>query len=79
MRFGKDGVTDSAIKALQDAFNTRELLKVRVLEGAPDAARDLVNRLTERIPGLQVVKVIGRVLVVYRPHPENPKIQLPAS
>jgi RNA-binding protein len=77
LQIGKEGLTDAASRSLRDAFNTRELLKAKVLENAPEAAREIAATLAERIEGAQVVQVIGRTVVLYRPHPNKPEIQLP--
>jgi RNA-binding protein len=76
-QIGKEGVTDSAIGAVQDAFNTRELLKVKVQEAAPLSAREAGALLTERLDNVQHVQTIGRTVVLYREHPEKPEIRLP--
>jgi RNA-binding protein len=73
---GKEGVGEAAIRAVADAFNTRELLKVRVQEAAPLTAREAGALLAERIPGVHHVQTIGRTVVLYRPHPEKPEIKL---
>lgn len=70
-------MTDGAVQSVREALNTRELLKVKVLDGAPAGAREMGEALVERIPGAQLVQVIGRTVVVYRPHPERPEIRLP--
>ncbi len=74
---GADGAGDAFTQALLEALNTRELLKVRVLENAPANARSTAADLEGRLPGVHVVQVIGRTLVVYRPSPEEPGIELP--
>jgi RNA-binding protein len=58
-------------------LNTRELLKIRVLETAPADAPELGEQLVARIDGAHLVQVIGRMLVIYRRHPEKPEIRLP--
>jgi RNA-binding protein len=73
---GKEGVTDAAVDALTLAFNTRELLKVKVSEAAPVSARDAGDALAERIDGAHHVQTIGRTVILYRPA-ENPEIELP--
>ena len=77
MQIGKEGVSDSAVAALEEAFNTRELLKVKVQETAPLPARDVGELLAARVSGVQVVQTIGRTVVLFRPHPERPEIRLP--
>ena len=45
---GKEGVTDAAVRALQQTFDTHELVKVRVLEAAPESAKDTAHALAGR-------------------------------
>lgn len=73
---GAEGTTDAVLGAIEDALSNRELIKVKVLQGSadsPDAAADRIGRLDD----IRVVQVIGRTLVLYRPHPESPEIRLP--
>jgi RNA-binding protein len=74
---GADGVSDAFLANLEDAFNTRELLKVKVQEGAPVEVRAVADEIVARIPGVQVPQVIGRTVVLYRPDPDDPEIRLP--
>lgn len=76
---GKEGITDAAVRGLEEALNTRELLKVKVLEASPMDVRDAGNALAERVDGAVLVQTIGRVAVVYRPDPEEPEIRLPEA
>lgn len=69
LHVGKEGVTEAAVGAVQEAFNTRELLKVKVQEAAPVTARDAGALFAERIPGAHHVQTIGRTVVLYRPGP----------
>jgi RNA-binding protein len=70
-------VSEAFMAALEDALNTRELLKVKVLEAAPLDARAAADRISQERPELHIAQVIGRTIVVYRPAPENPRITLP--
>ena len=76
---GKEGITDAGLNAISDAFSTRELVKVKVQEAAPISAREAGSVLTERMPDVEHVQTIGRTVVLYRPHPEKPEIQLPRA
>lgn len=76
LHIGKEGVGDTAIQAVREALNTRELLKVKVQESSPMPARDAGALLAERIEGAAHVQTIGRTVVMYRPHPESPQIEL---
>ncbi|MEK9508879.1 YhbY family RNA-binding protein [Gemmatimonadota bacterium Y43] len=77
VHIGTAGLTDAAIQSLLDAFNTRELLKVRVQEGAPDDAWETADRIVERLDGVSVAQTIGKVMVLYRPFPDGPELKLP--
>jgi RNA-binding protein len=79
LQVGKEGVTEEVAASVADAFQNRELLKVKVLESAPVDARDAAGELAERVAGAHVVQVIGRTVALYRRHPENPEIRLPAA
>ena len=77
VQIGKNGLDDDVVANIDEAFRTRELLKVKVLETAPDSARDIGDALAERLEETRLVQVIGRTIVLYRPHPEKPVIVLP--
>ena len=77
LHVGKEGVTVPTIRAVREAFNTRELLKVKVLESAPAPARDVGAALVAEVEDAAVVQVVGRTLTLYRPHPDAPVIRLP--
>ena len=66
------------VKQADDALTARELIKGKVLETAPESARDAAEALA-KATGAEVVQVIGRTFVLYRPAPEEPKIVLPRA
>ena len=65
------------MESVREAFNNRELLKVKVLEGAPLEAGEAADTLRDRLEDAHVAQVIGRTIVLYRPFPEDPEIRLP--
>lgn len=70
-------MSPAVLSSVDEALNTRELLKVRVLDGSPDNAKDTAQKLREGLEGLFVPLTIGKTIVVYRPFPEDPEIKLP--
>ena len=74
---GHEGVTDAVLRSVEEAFNTRELLKMKVLENAPEEARDTADEIVAALEGVEVAQTIGRTVVLYRPFPEEPEIRLP--
>jgi len=76
IQLGKEGMTDKLIMAVDDALFHHELLKVKVLEGAPESRKDVAPRLAESL-GAELVGLVGRMVILYRAHPEEPRIELP--
>ena len=73
---GKNGVSPETVISTEEAFNTRELLKGAVMKMAPESPREAAEKLAGRTRS-QVVMVIGRKFVLYKPFKEDPKIILP--
>ena len=76
---GGDGVTPALLKSVEEAFNTRELLKVKILESAPEDPRTTGDRIVAGSPEVEIPQTIGRTIVLYRPFPEKPEIRLPGT
>ena len=74
---GKEGVAENTLRSVEEALNTRELIKVKVLEASPVDVREAGAELARGVEGSVLVQTIGRVAVLYRPHPEKPEIELP--
>jgi RNA-binding protein len=77
LQIGKGGVTPAAVDAVRDALAARELIKVKVLDAAPEPAQATGEALAAELGDAQLVQVIGRTVVLYRRHPERPRIELP--
>ncbi|MBQ6995328.1 MAG: ribosome assembly RNA-binding protein YhbY [Lachnospiraceae bacterium] len=75
-QIGKSSVTPENIEAIGEVFNTRELVKIAVLKNCLDDPKEIANVVAERTRS-QVVQVIGKKFVLYKPFKENPKIVLP--
>ncbi len=65
------------MQAVVQAFKTREILKLKVLDNAPLSAQDTAGALAGEVEGAVLVQVIGRTAVLYRAHPDHPVIKLP--
>lgn len=73
---GKEGVTEPLVAATREALAAHELVKVKVLEGAP-LSRDEAAEPLAAATGAHVVGTIGRIVLLYRMHDEKPVIELP--
>ena len=75
-QIGKSGISDNLIKQLSDALEARELIKISVLETAPDVARDLGNEIAEATNS-ELVQVVGNKITLFRARKKDSKIELP--
>lgn len=73
---GKGSVTPELVSSIEEGFNTRELIKVSVLKNCYDDPREIAATIAGRTHS-EVVQVIGKKFVLYRPDKEKPKIVLP--
>lgn len=75
-QIGKSSITATLIQAIDDAIEKRELIKISVLKNCMDDPHELADIVAERTRS-NVVIVIGKKIVLYRPNKKNPKIVLP--
>lgn len=73
---GKGGVSETMIRQADDALTARELIKGKVLETAPETARQVAESIAARV-GAQVVQVVGRTFVLFRQKEKDSQITLP--
>jgi RNA-binding protein len=75
---GQRGLTDSVVRQVDQALTDHELIKVRIGGESPTDRDEAATALGERT-GCGVAGIIGRVLILYRAHPEHPRIALPTG
>ncbi len=76
VQVGKASVNESVLFSLNEALEARELVKVKVLKNCLDEVKDVAQELADASSS-ELVQVIGRNVVLYRPNPEKPMIELP--
>ena len=69
---GKASLTPEVTQAVAEALEARELIKITVLKNCLDDGRSIADVLAERTHS-QVVQVIGRKIVLYRPARDEAK------
>jgi RNA-binding protein len=74
-QIGKTGISDNLIKQLSDALEARELIKITVLETAPDTAKSLSNTIAEQTNSM-VVQVIGSKITLFRQKKKDSRYEL---
>ena len=76
-QIGKNSMTPEVTKAIQEALDARELIKISVLKNCLEDPRQMAEVLAERTRS-QIVQVIGKKIVLYREGKnEKKKIELP--
>ena len=73
---GKSSLTPELTEAIGEAFHNNELIKVAVLKNCMDDPNEIAQTIAERTHS-QVVQVIGKKIVLYKPDKDKPKIHLP--
>ncbi len=75
---GANGLTENIKKEIENGFEARELVKVKLQNGAALDPKQTANELAEEL-GAEFVQSIGKVFVLYRQskNQDNRKIVLP--
>jgi RNA-binding protein len=76
VQVGKEGVSDAVTEACSVALERHELIKVKLGQSAPEDRHEAANELAARTDS-ELVQVLGRAILLYRKHPEDPRIVLP--
>ena len=76
LQIGKSGLTPEMAEAVSEAFHNRELIKLAVLKNCFEDPKEIAQTLAERTHS-QVVQVIGKKIILYKPDRNDPKIILP--
>lgn len=75
---GKSSLTPEFTEAVREAFNNNELIKIAVLKNCADDPNEIGQILAERTHS-QLVQVIGKKIVLYKPDKDKPRIVLPKT
>ncbi|RUT36474.1 ribosome assembly RNA-binding protein YhbY [Paenibacillus zeisoli] len=75
---GKGGTNEQIIRHITDAIETRELIKLSVLNNCLDDPKQIGEELAAD-SGAELVQVIGRTIVLYKESKENKQIELPKN
>lgn len=75
-QIGKSSVTPENVEAISEVFYTHELIKIAVLKNCTDDPKEIANIVAARTRS-QVVQVIGKKIILYKPFKDKPQIVLP--
>ena len=77
VQVGKGGIDDGLVAAVEQALVDHELIKVKLGEHADVDRHEAADTLALRTKS-SVAQVLGGTILLYRPDPDEPVIQLPS-
>ena len=77
-QIGKEGVTESFLDQLDAMLDSREIVKVTILETAGLDAKETANAICNALRA-EFVQAIGFKFTIYRRNNEEPKILFPGQ
>ena len=78
---GKEGLSDTVILAVEEALDAHELIKIKLVNTDKISKHEAADRIPD-LTRSQLVQLIGKTLLVYRPNKNKKKdeqIRLPKS
>ena len=75
LQIGKNGIGEELIHTVDNALEARELIKLCVLDTSPVSAREAAELLASETIA-DVVSVVGKRFVLYRPSKKKKRILL---
>ncbi len=77
VRVGKNGLEAKVVSSVAEAFNSHELIKIKILDSSPNTAEEVAEEAIKATKAT-LVRIIGRTILLYKPFEEKPKkIELP--
>src|SRR5215203_5534599 len=74
VQIGKEGVTPALLRQVTVALFDHELIKVKIGSECPQDRFEVAERLSGE-PGVNVVQILGRVVILYKRHPDKPTFE----
>ena len=74
VQIGKQGATAHVLSQAARALHDHELIKIKLGSECPETRFEVAERLG-REPGVQVVQILGRTVLLYKRHPRKPKYE----
>ena len=75
INLGKQGISRETRREIESQLLDHELIKCKVLDSCPLSKKECAEEIST-MKEIEVVQVIGKTLILFSPHPEDPKIKL---
>lgn len=73
VRIGKDGLQETVIESILSAIDSRELIKVKILQNCETEKEEIYQKLLEETR-FDIVGMIGRTIIVFKENKEKPVV-----
>jgi RNA-binding protein len=75
-QIGKQGIHETFINEISDVLESRELIKISVLQNAIEDSKTAGAFIAEKV-NAELVQVLGNTITLYRQSEENSQLELP--
>lgn len=75
VRIGKEGLNESIIKSILEAIDSRELIKVKILQNCEEDKNLIYSKLMDK-KEFELVGMIGRTIIIFKENKEKPSVSL---
>ncbi|MFO7820320.1 MAG: ribosome assembly RNA-binding protein YhbY [Halanaerobacter sp.] len=76
LQIGKDGITEAVIEQVEETIDSKELIKIRVLDNSLYNTKDAAYEIAEAVDA-EVIQVIGSVIVLFKQAEDESQYNLP--
>jgi RNA-binding protein len=74
VQIGKNGTTEAVVQQVTQALLDHELVKIKTGTECPESRFEVAEKLAAG-PGVNVVQILGRTILLYKRHPKTPKFE----
>ena len=74
VNLGKQGLSRETKREIESQLLDHELIKCKVLDSCPLSKKECAEEISTKTE-IEVVQIIGKPLILFSPHPEDPKIK----
>ena len=71
---GRDGITYKVKRFIDEAFNTKTLIKVKILDTCEEDRKTIADKLS-KLKNTELVQLLGRTILLFRPLKEEEETQ----
>ena len=74
VNLGKQGLSRETKREIESQLLDHELIKCKVLDSCPLSKKECAEEIST-MTEIEVVQIIGKTLILFSQHPEDPKIK----